>query len=256
MTNTEQAVSHPCLGNYNGHLCKKGESMQAKVAMVFCIKNPLISIPLAALTSSLPACKEAMTGNSRCHMPGHNFPKGFLFPDAITGLWNSLPPGQRHLYLSAKLREVYSRYGSDQLSWVLLQRELHKIFVCEIMKKLTVKFERTYHSNDTIIIIWSKSVQETAEISKSKTISNICGALQIFDNLNRWINKIAPHTCYSCQYRCWLFDGLFVWVIIRTTSRPVNCYYYYCYYSKLTVTIFRRMWSWVAIIVLATFHTF
>eukprot|EP00057_Strongylocentrotus_purpuratus_P005931 XP_011660405.1 PREDICTED: uncharacterized protein LOC105436507 isoform X1 [Strongylocentrotus purpuratus] len=61
---------------------------QVKVAMMFCIKNSLIFIPLAALTPSLPASgEEAMTRNSKCHMLGHKYCKGVSFlmpPGSVT----------------------------------------------------------------------------------------------------------------------------------------------------------------------------
>ena len=70
---------------------------------------------------------------------------------------------------------------------------------------MSVKLERTDNLKDNHLCL-IKIGSETAEISINITISDICGAPQIFDDLNQPLkNEIATFTFYFSKCRCWLF---------------------------------------------------
>ena len=52
---------------------------------------------------------------------------------------------------------------------------------------------------------------ETAKLSINITVSNICGAPQIFDNFEPAVDKTSLRLflLYSSQCQCWLFCWLF-----------------------------------------------
>ena len=93
-----------------------------------------------------------------------------------------------------------------------------KYFFGEIIKNLSVKFEKTYNLNFFFIKIGS----EAAEISLNITISNICVPPQIFDDLKKPLKKrnSAFYVVFQPMPMLDFLCGFFMLIIVHTTSRP------------------------------------